>query len=404
MFGRGRHVRYWLLGLLLLLLDATASAQLEEPPESVPVIDLESEDHKAGQRFKVEGTYIVDLLSNVRGGVQRGTKTLGNLNLVFDWDPWKNGSFHAYVLGDHGGSFRELVGDFQYASHIEAPATISLFEAHYGHRFFDDRLSVLAGLYAVDSEFDTRMCSDLFVHSSPGTGAELGQIGVNGPGIFPVGALAVRLRYEEAGWYAQSAVAEGIPGDPDDPFGTHLSFDPGEGVFVIGEAGHVWNDEHGDLGKVGLGAWGFSKGYETFENPDAQATNRGAYLTLEKVFSREEDTDQGLAGYVRVGVADGRINPIENFAGVGLVYTGPFEGRDQDELGVAVNAAFTGRDYQLSGDFDAHETALELTYSFKLSDNFYLQPDLQYIINPGFDPALEDSFILGLRAVLTVSN
>jgi porin len=400
------YLRLWVLGLLLFVFDSGASAQLEDqPPESIPIIEAQSKDHRPDQALKVEAVYIVDLLSNVRGGVERGTKTLGNLNLVADWDPWEHGNFHFFLQGNHGGSFTDLVGDFQVVSHIEAQSTVNLFEAHYQHRFFEDKLSVLAGLYAVDSEFDTRSSSALFVHSSPGTGGDLGQVGVNGPGIFPIGALGVRLKYEDAGWYGQCAVTEGIPGNPHDPFGTHLSFDKGEGVFVIGEAGHIWSDEQGELGKVGLGAWGFSRGYETFLDPQARTTNRGAYLTLEKAFHREqEEANQGLAGYLRVGVADGRINPIENFVGVGLVYTGPFEGRDQDRLGFALNTGFVGDDYLESGDFDTHETALELTYQFKLNDNFYLQPDLQYIINPGFDPALKDSFVVGLRAVLVLSN
>lgn len=291
------------------------------------------------------------------------------------------------------------------ASHIEAPATVSLFEASAQQKLLDDRLSLLVGLYAVDSEFDTRDCSALFVHSSPGTGGDLGQIGVNGPGIFPVGALGVRLRYEDAGWYGQVAVVEGTPGDPDHPYGTRLALENGEGFLAIGEAGHVWSDEHGPLGKVALGAWGFSRGYETFLDPEAQATNRGGYLSLEKTFYREpEDPDQGLAGYLRVGIADGRINPIENFAGAALVYTGPFGGRDKDQLGVAINSGFTGRDYRLSGDFEGHETALELTYSFVVNEHFSLQPDLQYILNPGFDPGLKDSLVLGLRAVFSVRD
>jgi porin len=329
---------------------------------------------------------------------------LGNLNLVMDLETSWGGNFHTFLIANHGGRFTDLVGDFQVVSHIEGPSTVNLYEAWYQQRLLDDRLSLLAGLYAVDSEFDTRLCSGLFVHSSPGTGGDLGQVGVNGPGIFPVGALAVRLKYEDQGWYGQVALTEGIPGDPDSPFGTRLSFDDGEGVMAIGEAGHVWSDEHGELGKVGLGAWGFSRPYQTILDPETVATNRGAYLTMEKTFSREDDPSQGLAGYLRVGVADGRINPIETFAGAALVYTGAFEGRDRDRFGFAVNSGFSGQDFLNSADLERHETALELTYSFSLNENVSLQPGLQYVIHPGFDPALENAFIVGLRGVFSIGN
>lgn len=291
-----------ILGLWLLGVAATAQVVSDRDGPADPQIHHPGDLFKDGDAFGIQGIYIVEQLSNVKGGVSRNGRVLGNLNLTLDLDAekafgWKGGSFHTYVLGNHGGSFSQYVGDFQVVSHIEAPATISLFEASAQQKLLNDRLSLLVGLYAVDSEFDTRDCSALFVHSSPGTGGELGQIGINGPGIFPVGALGVRVRYADAGWYGQVAVLEGIPGDPNHPYGTHLSLDPGEGILAIGEAGHVWRDDKGPLGKVGLGAWGFSRPYATFLDPEARATNRGGYLSLEKTFYREpEDAAQGLAG------------------------------------------------------------------------------------------------------------
>lgn len=385
----------------------TAGQQQSPPPESIPTIEKDVQAHSDGQPFRFEAVYILDALSNLKGGVRRKGETLGNLNMVFDYrTPW-DGSFQLFLQGLHGGSISEHAGDFQALDHIEAPApTLNFLEAHYRQDLLDDRLSLLFGLYAVDSEFDTRDSASLFVHSSPGTGGDLGQVGRNGPGIFPFGALGGRLRYQQDGWYGQAAVVEGVPGDPERPYGNTLRWDRDEGLFVIGEAGHIWEDENGQLGKACLGVWGFTAPYETHLDPlTANASNRGGYLSLEKVLSREEgDPQQGLTAYLRLGLADGRINPIETFVGAGAVYTGVFPGRDRDRLGLAINTGFSGQDYLRSGAFERHETALELTYSFALSENFSIQPDLQYIINPGFDPALQDSLVLGLGGVFAVSN
>lgn len=373
-----------------------------------------SSHHNAGSSddttaLKLYALYILDALHNLSGGVKRGGKTMGNLSLSANLDTekaglWPGGSIHLHLQANHGGSFSDFVGDLQTVSHIEAPASVGLFEAYYQQRFAEDRLSLLAGLYAVDSEFDTRHSSSLFVHSSPGTGGDLGQLGQNGIGIFPVGALGLRLRYENAGWYVQTAFLEGIPGDPDEPHKNTMRWDADEGFFSISEVGHVWKDEHGELGKIALGGWGYSERYSTHSNPEPTASNRGGYLSLEKTFIRESDPSQGLAGFLRLGVADGRVNPIENFVGVGIVYTGPFEGRDKDRIGFAYNGGFAGTDYLRSEPRDSNETNLELTYSFHISDNFSLQPDVQYVINPGFDPSLDDSFIFGLRAVSHIGN
>lgn len=383
-----------LIGLLMLC----ALAQAEPVPEGEP---------RAPLIFEL--SYITDLLVNAVGGVERGSDLLGSILLDFKLDAeaamgWKGASFEASVLGVHGGPFTDRVGDFQTVSNVEAPPTVSLFRLYYEQKFFEEQLSFLVGLYNVDSEFDTRDSAEVFVHSSPGTGGDLGQLGLNGPGIYPVGALGARVRYQNRGWYGQMAMVEGVPGDPDDPFGTTLRLDRDEGLFVIGEFGHVWSDEHGPLGKAAFGAWGFTTEFETHLDPDLGAGNRGAYLSLEKTFHREEDPEQGLAGFLRAGVASGRVNPIETYLGGGLVYTGLFEGRDQDRLGLAFNTGFAGKEYLRSGAYDGHETALELTYAFNLNDNLSLQPEVQYILNPGFDASLDNSLVLGLRAVATFST
>jgi len=358
----------------------------------------------------VEFSYIVDALANISGGKTRGSDLLGSLLVDFKLDGeaalgWKGASFEASVLGVHGGPFTDLIGDFQTVSNIEAPQTINLFRAYYQQAFWNEKFTVLLGLYNVDSEFDIRDTAELFVHSSPGTGGDLGQTGRNGPGIFPVGALGGRLRYEDRGWYAQTAVVEGVPGDPDDPFGITLELSDGEGLFVIGEVGRVWTDDVGQLGKVGFGAWGFTDPYETHLSPDIQVANQGAYLSLEKALYRETgDPRQGLTGYLRTGVAEGSVNPIQTFLGGGLVYTGVFEGRPADQFGLSVNSGFAGTEFIESGPNESHETAIELTYSFVLNENISIQPDLMYVINPGFDPELQNSLILGLRATAAFST
>lgn len=358
----------------------------------------------------LEGSYIVDALSNVSGGRSRGTDLFGSLLLDFQvyGEPalgWKGAFFEVSILAIHGGPFSDLVGDFQIVSNIQAPRTINIFRAYYEQKLHDDKLSFLLGLYNVDSEFDIRKSARLFVHSSPGTGGDLGQAGRNGPGIFPVGALGGRLRYEDRGWYGQAALLEGTPGDPDDPFGITLELNDGEGLFTIGEVGRVWTDEVGQLGKVAFGAWAFTEPYETHLSSDIQVANQGAYLSLEKTFYREEDDPgQGLAGFLRTGVAEGSVNPIQTYVGGGLVYTGLFEGRPADRLGFSVSSGFSGSEFIRAGPNESHETALELTYSFSLSENISIQPDIMYVINPGFDPALENSLIVGLRATAAFST
>ena len=43
------------------------------------------------------------------------------------------------------------------------------------------------------------------------------------------------------------------------------------------------------------------------------------------------------------------------------------------------------------------ETSAELTYSINLASWLYIQPNVQYIINPGTDPSVDDALVAGLR-------
>ena len=57
-----------------------------------------------------------------------------------------------YLLGNVGGDPSERAGTVQATSNFEAPDTVKLFEAHYQHRFLDDRLGVLVGLHDLNSD------------------------------------------------------------------------------------------------------------------------------------------------------------------------------------------------------------------------------------------------------------
>ena len=50
---------------------------------------------------------------------------------------------------------------------------------------------------------------------------------------------------------------------------------------------------------------------------------------------------------------------------------------------------------------DPYEASIELTYRIPINEWLTLQPDVQFIFNPGADPALADSLALGLRFELT---
>ncbi|TDI96625.1 MAG: hypothetical protein E2O76_11425 [Caldithrix sp.] len=93
---------------------------------------------------------------------------------------WKGASFFLYGLGNSGGNPSENVGDAQIVSNIEGPDTWKFYEIWIQQNLFLGKLSVLAGLYNLNSEFDVIETGQLFLNSSHGIGPDFSQTGLNG--------------------------------------------------------------------------------------------------------------------------------------------------------------------------------------------------------------------------------
>lgn len=86
-----------------------------------------------------------------------------------------------------------------------------------------------------------------------------------------------------------------------------------------------------------------------------------------------------------------------------MTFSGVNSLRPYDSFGLAVASGGNGSDYRnltvsQGSKSDSRETNFELTYRAFISDRLVLQPDLQYIINPGTDPALDNALVVGVRA------
>ena len=371
--------------------------------------------------------YTGEVAANVDGGLRRGVVGLGNLDatLRLNGDAllgWEGTTLFLYGLANHGGEPTELTGDAQVVSNIEAPDAIRLYEAWVEQNLAGPRLSILAGLYDVNSEFDVIDEAGLFLNSSFGIGAEFGNSGANGPSIFPVTSLGTRIQWHPTHQlYVQGAVLDGVPGDPDDPGATAIHLSSREGVLWVAEVGWLAHRsprrrrEDVRLGRahvhegipwrVAVGAWQYTRRAERIAGDGRVRGRPGLYLLAEGRPHREDDGVQGLGAFVRLGVADGRTNRFARYAGAGLTYTGLLPGRDRDVAGIGVASAHNGEPFEearrAAGEAIAgSETTFDLTYRARLSSRFVVQPDLQLVLNPDTDPALGHALLATLRVVV----
>ena len=324
---------------------------------------------------------------------------------------WQDTLIFVRGFGMYGGDPNEAAGALDSPSNIgNAVQTFRFYEAWIERRFLDDSLNLRAGLYATDSEFDAKGASAVFINSGFGTGVDLSQTGVNGPCIYPTGCLGARLRYAPTpAHYVQVAIVDAVAGDPDDPYGTHVEIGNGEGVLVLGEAGYERSAPESRFLRAALGCWYYSSEFDDLlqvdadGNPKRSRARPGLYGFVEGELMRETPGGaQRLSGFLRGGIADPDVNAVEFFAAAGLTYTGPLPGRDRDVAGFGVLVPINGDEFVRAGQragtpVDRAEVALEWTYWMPVTAGFSLQFDVQYIVDPGTDPAVDNAVVLGLR-------
>lgn len=383
--------------------------------------------------------YAGEVFGNVSGGLRRGAVYEGLLEFGLDLDSeklglWQGGLLHVTSLNTHGsGLSGRHSGDLLTASNIDAYDSLRLYELWYEHRFWNDRWSIRAGQSIADEEFSFTSSGGDFLNSAFGWPAFISANVVNtGPAFF-VATPGARLRWDATeALYFQSGVYDGdsfddASGNPRvNRSGMHVHLNSDQGMFAIGEAGYRWNsaaNTAGLPGSVKAGAWlhtgDFPSNFHD-ENggqlartglaPRTHAQTFGAYLAGEQMIWREQpEEEQGVWIFGRVGGAPRDRAFFEFAADFGLSFVGLLPGRDEDILGLGfVHArisrdlrAFERLDSELSGApyaaFSDHESVLEAFYSFRPTDWWSIQPDIQWIVNPGGSAALSDALVVGIR-------
>lgn len=393
----------WLIGFPALLLAAPALAQ-DERPTGYP----RSANERADRPVTISAVYTADIRSNVDGGIARGTRYLDNVDLQVAVDAdgligWHGARLFVYGIYNNGVALSPtLVGDIQSVSNVETDVRAArLFEA-WVEQDVGRNASIKVGLYNLNSEFDTTQSGGLFLISSHGIGPDFSQSGRNGPSIFPVTSLALRGEIKLGkNWLARVAVLDGVPGDPAHPARTAIKLSGRDGALIVGEVDYLKGGT-----KAAIGVWGYTARFDdvaaTAPDPAGRG-NTGAYVFVEHpLVGTRADDPQGLAGWLRVGVADARFNAIGSYFGGGLVYTGLFRGRKDDQAGISFAAANFGDRYRqgrtLAGDLTGRrEIVLEAAYHTVLAPWLSVQPDVQYVINPGGDSRLRNAVVLGAR-------
>lgn len=349
--------------------------------------------------YEFEAVYTGDVLRNVSGGMESGTRYLDNLDLNLKIDiaeAWGIGAGTLFIRGlyNNGGTFSdELVGDLQVTSNIDVDEAWRIFELWY--ELGGDTWSVRTGLYDLNSEFDVNETGSVFLNSSHGIGAELGQTGENGPSIFPVSSLSLRGAVKFDPLTVRVAVMDAVPGNPDDSASNEIDLNSDDGYLTIAELDVLLTKS----ARLWAGYWRYSAEFERPFSTGSSDGNDGWYVGGEHQF---RIGSRSAAWFVRYGHADERLNKLKDYTGIGFVIDGPLAARLGDQFGIAVASARAGGPYRNSLNrvgvgAERRETAWEMTYRAQINEHFFLQPNIQYVRNPSASMEIDDALVIGFR-------
>jgi porin len=376
-----------------------------------------------------------ELLGNVSGGVREGFEYDGLTQAVLQLDTEKafglhGGTFNISGLQIHGRNLSaENLDTLQTASGIEGDRSTRLWELWYQQTFLkDDALDVKIGQQSLDQEFMVSQNALLFVNTMFGW-PMLPSADLPGGGpAYPLSALGVRVRWRPTDSLTLLAgVFNGTPvsdtnGDPQMANASGLSFPLHSGVLAIGELQYaypalgsmVYSSQSRPLsGVYKLGFWYDTENFADEEtddtglslaNPESNGNPRTHYgdyaiyaVVDQMVWSDadDEDADRTVNFFARgMGAPEEDRNLIDISANAGFTFHEPIPHRDDDTLGIGMGYAkvsdsaadsdkdtafFTGSYYPIRGS----EEFVELTYQYQVTPWCQMQPDFQYVFDPG---------------------
>lgn len=361
--------------------------------------------------FDFTATYTAQVWGNAAGGLERNAAYFGLLQFGLDADfekaiGWKGGSFNTtwiWMSGDQPSPL--FVGSNLAVSSIEAPAGFKCLDLWVQQKLLDGKLTLRAGMFNADRDFTLSEYANFFLNSGFGWPV-LYQGNLAGPPAYPYSAPGLYAAYRPAdGWIFQAAAMQGDCYQGDANF--RWQFNRMNGLLFLNEAIYSWSKAPLP-GTAKLGAV-YTTGYPDIPDGSGREAWGGSFFygILDQALYKEpgstQENPQGLGWFGRGGfAAPQRSSPLGMLAETGFVYSGLIPGRDEDSAGLGFiwDQASSSKASTLSGSNRGLEMIFEATYQCQLSPWCTVQPDLQFVLQPGGSTAIRNALVIGLSVAI----
>jgi porin len=219
--------------------------------------------------------------------------------------------------------------------------------------------------------------------------------------------------------YLQLGVFDQNPENLDPDQALDLYRHGSEGVITPVEVGWVPDKGPGGLpGKYKLGAYYSSAEATDYEGGGTRGRRYGGYFVVQQQVSAPHGDRRGLTLFSQGSWHDPDTAYVARYLSAGASWRGPWQGRPRDELGVGLAYAEIGDAYVDSATAgnplvagpgaagyvppQSDEWNAELYYGIHMTPWLTLRPNLQYLVHPGANDAVDDAWVVGTTVALTL--
>jgi porin len=381
----------------------------------------------AGLDFQL--SYVGELAGNTSGGVRRQaayadqwlagvTIDLGRLGIL------QGGSVQMTITDRNGTNLSNDagLGTLEEVQEIYGRGqTARLTSFYYNQIFADGLVEWKIGRISFSEDFEAFSCN---FQNLTFCGPAAGNIVTNYIYNWPISQWASRWKFTLAGFgYFQFAVFDQNP--------KYLGFQQALlPAYFAGSTGVLLPAEFALLPKFGglQGSYKFGGWYDTSFAPDVVSTigissasvtespllqgrgRYGAYVNFLQKVTRCSAFSCGLSLFLNATIADRRTAFIDAQLAGGLVYTGPFRSRPEDDVGFAIGATHVNSRVAWSemlqnlaapgpATVQNSEYVAEVYYTYRPVTGLELRPNVQYVIEPGGTSQNKNALVFGLKTV-----
>ncbi len=395
---------------------------------------------------EVVANYTTNLAGNPVGGMSAGFTYTDNIyfGLQLDMEKmigWQGLNITVSGLNRNGSSLSEKnVGNQFTVQQIFGGQTVMFYAMILEQKLLDDKISIKAGRFATGDDFASSPIYWLYMNN--GIDGNPQALPVNTQfSAYPWAVWAARIRVDPTPEYNGML---GVYQVSNRVFqrayhGLDFSMRPNDGILMISQVG--WTPEFfkrpvdagttkdgksvvdgkssgkdfktapsmkGLPGHYWFGAYWSPWQFSQFGTEETARNSYGFYWHADQmVFQEAPGSDQGLTLWTAFV-----LSPQQNIAKLpfqvngGAIYKGLIPLRDDDFTCFGVVYGKFSNDYARSVDVDdngypSYELVFEWNYKIQITKFAFVQPDIQWVINPGGTGNIPNALVLGCQAGVT---